>query len=487
MKPPKRAAGSRGARASDWATQYFKPLVESSLDIITVVTATGIILYESPSVERILGYRPEERVGKSLFEFLHPDDVSHISEACTQVIGTTDPLPLKEWRVRHREGLWRTFEGVSRNLLDDPVVAGAIICSHDITERKRVEQALRQSLERFTKAFHAGPAAMCITRSVDGLCLDANDQFLKLYGYQREEVIGRTTLELNLWADPDDRERIGQRLQDSQGSVRDLQVMMRTKSGEIREVLLSIEWIELEDELCALSMAHDLTEHKRAEVELKQLAEERRILASRVLDAQEQERKRLARDLHDDLGQNLTALKLESDWVASHASEAELIRGFAARLSAKLDESIDLLRALSFGLRPSVLDDLGIGPALESLVAMTGKRSRMQCEALISSKIQGMPREIATAVYRIAQEALTNALRHSGASKVRVTSRKLGNSVILRVEDNGKGISEAQLNDPKSLGIAGMRERTHLLEGELTITPRRGGGTIVTARIPWRP
>ena len=624
MKAPKRAGTNRGGRPAECSPEYFKSLVDNTLDIITVLSSTGIILYESPSVQGVLGYKPEELTGRSVFDFLHPNDAPGIANALGSRIKTPEGTELREFRFKHRNGTWRTFEGRGKNLLDDPVIAGVIVSSRDITERKQVEQALRQSEELFSRAFRASPIAISMSNlREDGSYryFDVNDRFLTLTGYHWEEVIGRTSTELRLWVSPRDRIKIREMLSKT-GAARDVEVDWRTKSGEIRNIISTTEAFELKGQQCIITFAlniterkqdleelrrargqfetilqaitdavsaqdsggrlvfaneamaqligypsaqamlqeppkdffkqheltdesgrpfpmdqlpvfqalrgvpnptatvcwrnvrtgaerwsvaravqildvqgriqlviniiHDITDLKRAEQGLRELAERRRAIALQILDAQERERERLARDLHDELGQILTAVGMDSDWIARHSETTDHLREVASQLRTKVEQAVELVRILSHRLRPSVLDDLGIGPALESLGSEVCKRSKLQCEVSIGAKMEEMTQGVTTAIYRIAQEALTNVMRHSGAQKVWVTLRTTDGSVILQVKDDGKGIPEAQWNNPKSLGLAGMRERATLLNGELTITPRRGGGTLVTARIPLR-
>lgn len=217
---------------------------------------------------------------------------------------------------------------------------------------------------------------------------------------------------------------------------------------------------------------------------MKRATEAKRALALKVLEAQEQERLHIARELHDALGQLLTALKMEGEWIVRHADDPREVQRLAEDLCTHLDEAMALVKRISYGLRPAMLDDLGIGPALEALVTEMDRHSTIHCEAAIEEVSERIPPEAAAALYRIAQEALTNVLRHSQARRARVSLAAHGREITLKIEDDGRGIPKERLEDPTSLGLASMRERTHLLGGELVIASRTGRGTTVTARIP---
>jgi len=260
------------AEASRQSEERFRSLVQYSSDIITLLEADGTIRYESASIERILGYKPEELLGKNAFDFIHTEDVQKASNTFTQVLQNQEASPSVEYRFRHQDGSWRLMESTGSNLLADPAVGSIVINSRDITERKRVEQALQVSEEKFSKAFRSSPDAIIISTLADGRYVEVNDSCLRLTGYTREELIDHTSHELNIWIDLGDRGKLQQRLQ-QQGAVRDLEFNFCIKSGEVRTGLLSAEVIDLRDELCLLAIIRDITERKREEKELEKAKE----------------------------------------------------------------------------------------------------------------------------------------------------------------------------------------------------------------------
>jgi nitrogen fixation negative regulator NifL len=183
---------------------YFRSLIENASDIITILEPNGIIRYESPSIERILGYKPEELVGSNAFEFVHPDDVARVQQIFRNVLKQADRTDSDVFRVCHKDGSWRMFEGIARNLLHDPAIRAVIVNSRDITDRKTMDEALRAGERRYRSLFEAmreGFALCEIICGADGQpCdyrfLDVNSAFEKLLGVKRHEAVGRTVREI---------------------------------------------------------------------------------------------------------------------------------------------------------------------------------------------------------------------------------------------------------------------------------------------------
>ncbi len=231
----------------------------------------------------------------------------------------------------------------------------------------------------------------------------------------------------------------------------------------------------------------DITSRKAAEDALRQSQAELRELSAQVLQAREDEKTRIARELHDELGQQLTALKMDLAW-----ARAQLPPGFPAlsdklaRMDATLDSTVSATRRISADLRPLMLDDLGLAEAAEWLVEDFEQRSGIVCELALADaeSISGLEDATATAVYRMLQESLTNAARHSGARHVQVALGITDGEVVLRVEDDGRGIRDEDRKKSRSFGLKGLRERAHYLGGTAEIGPVSEGGTRVAVRVP---
>ena len=211
------------------------------------------------------------------------------------------------------------------------------------------------------------------------------------------------------------------------------------------------------------------------------LAEERRAGARAALAAQERERLRIGRALHDEAGQTLTAIALEVERAASEGSPAQ--RDQMATLAAQLHATLDEIRRISRDLRPEALDDLGLVNALIALTARADRQSGVRIERRLSGQLPPLPNELDLVIYRVAQEALTNVLRHAQASRCLIMLESNDGEMELRVSDDGIGMSSPSVN-AETIGIEGMRERALLANGTLDIESRPGHGTQVTLRVP---
>jgi PAS domain S-box-containing protein len=234
----------------------------------------------------------------------------------------------------------------------------------------------------------------------------------------------------------------------------------------------------------------EIAERKRAEEELKNSREQLRALAARLQSVREEERRQIAREVHDELGQALTGLKMDLSWLISKLSEAGVkarrhsIADKIQSISNLINTTIKTVRRIATELRPDVLDDLGLVAAIEWQVHDFQKRTGIKCEFTPGVEDIGLDQDRSTAVFRIFQETLTNIARHANATRVNTRLRKDTGNIMLEVEDNGRGITEEEISNSKSLGLLGMRERAFLLGGEVNITGRREKGTTVTVRIP---
>lgn len=239
-----------------------------------------------------------------------------------------------------------------------------------------------------------------------------------------------------------------------------------------------------------LSVLEDKT---RAARKLRDSEGRLRALAVRIQGAREEERTKAAREIHDVLSQELTGLKMDLAWLSRRMTEP-LRPGLRAELLEKLTSLMELtdrashsVQRIAAELRPVVLDSLGLCAATEWVVADFQKRTEIQCEARVPVPDLSLDHERSTALFRILQESLTNAARHSRATKIDVYLRKESEEIVLTVRDNGRGVQLSELEDPRSVGLMGMRERAALLEGECTIKPLDDGGTQVEARLPIDP
>lgn len=223
----------------------------------------------------------------------------------------------------------------------------------------------------------------------------------------------------------------------------------------------------------------DVTERVRAREELAAFAAE-------SAGVREQEKSRIARELHDELAQSLTALKMDTIWLREHATPSDAaVQEKIAQMLAMLDAAVASTRRIAADLRPLVLDDLGLLPAIEWVVQNFTQRTGVPCRLEVDESLE-LDEPYATGIFRIVQESLQNVAKHAGATEVRVELQPRHDHLLLRVQDNGVGFRPADPRKPQSLGLVGLRERAHLMQGQLRVDSSPGAGTRIEARIPLR-
>jgi len=376
---------------------------------------------------------------------------------------------------------WLQWESLPWRKVDGEI-GGLILFTQVITARKRAEEALRASEERFAKIFHLSPFRMGILRIRDGVILEVNDTWIRETEYSRAEVINQPIFKFLTSMDDSLVEKIRQLLKTPKPVV-DMEIRFTTKLG--REVIANTSAVmfDLDCEPCYLWVANDITKRKHAEEAL-------RALSARIRSTREEEGTRIAREIHDELGSVLTGLKwdlekidntLDSSTDCSHISE---IRERISGMTGLIETTINTVRRIASELRPSVLDDLGLVAAIEWQIEQFQSRSGLTCHWTNNASEVQLSRERATAVFRILQEILTNVLRHARATNLYVKLRRSKQFFELEVKDDGRGITESQLMNTQSLGLLGMKERALLVGGEVRITGKEGGGTTVVVRVP---
>jgi signal transduction histidine kinase len=258
--------------------------------------------------------------------------------------------------------------------------------------------------------------------------------------------------------------------------------MVKPLEPEVLKYKVSV-FVDLFDKNVALT--REIAERRRAEEHVRKSEENLRALAARLQSVREEEWTRIAREIHDELGQALTGLKMDLTWVADRLRPDQ--KALAARANSMfdlIDGTIQSVRKISTRLRPEVLDELGLGAAIEWQAKDFQKRSGIRCRVSVHQDGVALDRERSTAAFRVFQELLTNIARHADATRIEVSMRTASGALVLEVEDNGKGIEQSAMSSPKSLGLLGMRERVLPFGGNIEITGDRDRGTKVRVSIP---
>ncbi|HWZ45880.1 MAG TPA: histidine kinase [Candidatus Saccharimonadales bacterium] len=329
----------------------------------------------------------------------------------------------------------------------------------------------------FVERMNEGAAVL----SSDHTVLHCNGSFARFLGAGLQSVIGASILDLVCHDDHLKLEALLRRA--AQRSCRG-EVRLQSRKGASLSVQLSLNPLRLGSTRAVCLIASDLSETKRAEHELRTSSEQLRNLAAHLLSIREEERARISREVHDELGQSLTAVKMDLAWLAKRLPEKNSQMLKRVRSTQQLADSIiQSIRRISTELRPAVLD-LGLAAALEWQIQEFQARSGILCKVRLLTR-EVVASNASTAMFRIFQETLTNVARHAKATRAEVVLQKQRDHLVLLIRDNGRGFDQSDPSLANSLGLLGMRERAAILGGRLKIASAPGKGTTVTAWIPF--
>ena len=355
-----------------------------------------------------------------------------------------------------------------------------------VIERERAAEALREREALLGAVFDQSAVGIAVTDR-SARFIRSNRAFQEMIGYDARELRSLSHVDITYAEDlPQNRELMAELARGTRSSYTFEKRYCR-KDGRLiwAHVTVSALPAEAGAPQWFVGMVEDVTERKAAEAELERHRAQLRGLATRLEAAREAERARIAREIHDEFGQALTALKIDLLWLKKRIPES------SPELTRKLDDMAAIIDSTARGiqrvaaeLRPSVLDELGLRAAIEWEAREFATRTGIECQVELPEGQPAVDASRATAVFRIFQEALTNVARHAAATHVIVRLGMTPNALDLTVEDNGRGIREGALHDSRSLGLLGMRERAGNFHGNVTITGNPGAGTILTLTMP---
>jgi PAS domain S-box-containing protein len=347
-----------------------------------------------------------------------------------------------------------------------------------LTAAEFEQEALRKHFDYLSK--YANDIVVLIDESRK--IIEANDRALSTYGYTREELL---TMDPRLLRVPEERDKFDRQLSQidlESGLI--FETLHQRKDGSLFPVEVSARIFTLGGRKYFQSIIRDITERKRAEEAIRLQRDRLRSLAARVESVREEERKLLAREIHDQLGQELTAIKMNIAVLAAREKHDEEISVKMQYIRQLVDASILTVRKIATSLRPGVLDELGLTAAVQWQVAEFEKQFGIRCTHAIDRETILPSDGVSIVLFRILQESLTNVAKHAAATHVRVKMETVNDGLRLTVEDNGRGIDADHPGKKKSLGILGMKERAFALGGTVTIDHLAVGGTRVIAYIP---
>ena len=358
-------------------------------------------------------------------------------------------------------------------------------------ERRLAADRLRESEARFRSVFESATDGI-ILADPDGRIISWNRAAAEMFGYSDHEIVGRPLSSL-MPARYRERHEAGVRRQRSGGTSRiigrTVEMFGLRRDGTEFPIDLAVGTWQTERGRFYSGIVRDITHRKQNEERLRASNEELRYLSARIEAIQEEERTSIARELHDELGQALTAIHLDIAWVEKRLRESGPEHGVLLQRLERMDETIAVtassVRRISAQLRPTMLDELGLVATLDWQAHEFSERTGISCSFRSTLGEEEVCPEITTAMYRILRECLTNVARHAGARTVEVSLNRDPGVLVMSVRDDGHGIDEVQVRNPRSLGLTGMRERCLSLGGELVIEGAPDRGTRVVARIPF--
>ncbi len=472
-------------------------IVEGSEDAIVAISLDGVVESWNPAAERIFGYAAGEAIGRPITLIVPEERRAEEAEVLAKIARGEAALHFETQR-RAKDGRLLDVALTLSPIRDSAGrLIGASKISRDISLRKRAEA----EAERMRGALSAAQARLgaIVDSAMDAvITVDEAQQVVlfnraaeQVFGVPREQALG---VALDRFLPERFRGMHGRHVARfgetgvTSRRMGDITTLWAARAdGSEFPIEASISQVLEGGKRYFTVILRDITLRKQYEDDLKRQQQELRELSARVLEAREEEKTRFARELHDELGQLLTALKMDLSWLRERLAPGEAAQK-ADEMAQLLDHTVSATRRISADLRPLMLDDLGLAEAASWLVEDFSRRSGIAVEARIAEDIplESLSKSAATAIYRAVQESLTNIARHSGAKRAWVLIEVDDGSLYVEVEDDGRGIAPPDLAKARSLGLKGMRERVAYLGGALDIGRAARGGTRLRLRMPLR-
>jgi PAS domain S-box-containing protein len=406
---------------------------------------------------------------------VHEDDRERLPINFTIALKNKDSLLTEQFRFKVKDDKYRVLNDRAYILYDKNGKAYRMLgAMQDITEMKEAEELLTASENKYRLLFNENPLPMWILSEGHSKFLDANNAAINYYGYSKLEFLKMPIIDLHPKNDVE-YEAWKKRTDDKR--YEEMSWKHQKKDGTIIKVKIISNKIIYEGKEATLALANDITAQYQAEEKLQKSVEAFRELASNLETIRESERTHMAREIHDELGQQLTGLKMDISWINKRVkSEDAAVQQKMQETIQLIDKTVITVRRIATELRPSILDDLGLISAMEWQSDEFEKRSEIKSIFTTNVNHITISNEIATGIFRIFQESLTNVSRHSKGTEVLSSFKKEGNMLTLTIVDNGVGFNEDEIAQKRTLGLLGMKERVGLINGTYQIKGKNGNG-----------
>jgi len=449
----------------------YRSLTEGAPDMIYLCAPDGRVLYANSLGLQQFGMSLDELAGKQQEELFPPEVAARHKQSIQQVCDTGQPLFAEVPELLRRSNVWIESRLIPVKNADGKVTA-VIGFSRDVTHRRQMELAVRENEANFRAL--AENAVDSILILCEKKIVYANPQAVRMMGYGNEELL---QIEIPRIIAPEYVAVLMERYHDrlaGKGVPNRYEAIGVRKDGARIPIEISAARTDWKGRPAVMVIIRDISETQKIEAE-------RREFATRLLEVQENERKELSALLHDHLGQLLTLTRLELGSVTAY--DPNSLKSIDSAVQ-RLDEALASVRRLAVSLRPPILDDLGLRVALETLVEEFSESSGIQTSFTHEGPDLYLEKTTDAALYRVLQEALTNAAKHSNAKTVTVRMESSNDGVLMVIEDDGSGFDTTELDSTKGIGFVGMRERLFRCGGTLDVSSVHGKGTCIKAQVP---
>jgi PAS domain S-box-containing protein len=472
-------------KALQESEEKYRMIVENQTDLVIKINSDNKFTYISPSFCKLFRRPEEEILGEKIFTFVNEKDVDKIKN----VVKALSVPPHTETVLLHANTVQgpRWLEWMATAVLNDNKEVMEIIgVGRDITEQKTTEEALKQSEERYKGLFIHAPVGIIIL-DLEGNPINANKKSLEIFGSPSERETGKVNVFTH------------KPLVDA-GFTDDYLICIQTgkviknenfyKSYWGKEVylhyIITPVYGENNQITGAQCLLEDITDRKRAEQSLKRSEEQLRQLTIYMDTKTEEEKKRIAREIHDGLGQLLTGLKMDLQWITKKwPQKDEILQKKLAAMNQILDDSVKEVQKLSIQLRPKMLDELGLLETIQWETRQFEERTGIHCHLTFTPAEFDVEHDRSSTIYRVLTELLTNIYRHAEATKVDIQLKMTKKNYILTVSDNGKGITQEEIDSHLSFGLISIAERVKVWNGQVNFKGNNKNGTTVIVKIPY--
>jgi len=464
----------------------FRSLFDNSIMGISLAHPGGKFIRMNKAYAEMYGYPDPSTMLRELAQgskilYANPDDRKKV----LKILGESGFMAPTEFELNRRNGekFWALVS--ARQVKDSDGKLLYLQAEHiDITGRKKLEKEM-YSASLYVRNLIEASLDPLVTINAEGKITDVNLSTEKISGVPRKKLIGSDFADY--FSDPEKARKVYKKVF-SEGVVKDYPLTIINKNGKEIDVLYNATLFKDEAGKVqgVFAAARDVTNQKKMEEELRKSKDLLEKLNQHLLEVRENERNQIALNLHDDLGQKLTAINLDIAWLKSRIGvQSKTVNEKFEEMSSMIKETVESIRETSSLLRPAILFDLGLVPAIKSQLGKFEKQTGIKCHFNFKPEEFKLEERLALILYRILQESLTNIARHSGASETEIELYIRRNKIEMIISDNGTGISKNKVNSLSSMGIAGMKERVRSVNGKIIIMGNTLSGTRIKVMIPF--